>query len=108
VRELAEAVLGRQLDPAANFFDAGFTSILLLQMSAELTELLGRPVDALSLFHHPNLRALSSYLFGELVDRPVPVPSIADRSVRLARMGASRRQVRNWIQESANGADEVH
>ncbi|GIF62784.1 hypothetical protein Ais01nite_08190 [Asanoa ishikariensis] len=108
VRELAEAVLGRGLDPAANFFDAGFTSISLLQMSAELTELLGRPVDALSLFHHPNLRALSSYLFGEPAGRPAPAPSTPDRSDRLARMGASRRQVRNWIQESANGSGEAH
>ncbi|MEV4534075.1 AMP-binding protein [Asanoa sp. NPDC049518] len=108
VRELAESVLGRGLDPAANFFDAGFTSISLLQMSAELTELLGRPVEALSLFHHPNLRALSSYLFGEPVDRPAPAPSTTDRSDRLARMGASRRQVRSWIQESANGPSEAH
>ena len=106
VRELAESVLGRPLDPATNFFDAGFTSMSLLQMSAELSDLLGQPVEALSVFHHPNVRALSAYLFGQPADGPVRARqplSVADRSDRLARMRATRRQVRSWIQESATG-----
>lgn len=104
LRQLAESVLGRPLDPAANFFDAGFTSMTLLQLSAELSELLGRPVDALRLFQHPNLRALSAFLFGSTVEQPAAPPepevSFADRSDRLARMRASRREVRARIRES--------
>jgi non-ribosomal peptide synthetase component F/acyl carrier protein len=110
VRELAESVLGRALDPTTNFFDAGFTSVSLLQLSAELSDLLGRPVEALSLFHHPNLHALSADLFGEPDDGSTltePPPSVADRAERLARMQASRRQVRRWIQESAVGSDSA-
>ena len=111
LRQLAESVLGRPLDPATNFFDAGFTSVSLLQLSAELSDMLGRPVEALSLFDHPNLRALSTYLFGSPADgsaadgsaaRPgSPVPA-ASRSERVAQMGAHRRQVRTWIRESAD------
>jgi non-ribosomal peptide synthetase component F len=104
LRQLAESVLGRPLDPAANFFDAGFTSVTLLQLSAELSDMLRRPVDALSLFHHPNLRALSAFLIGAPVDQPPvspePAVSFADRSDRLARMRASRREVRARIRES--------
>ncbi|WP_433389469.1 AMP-binding protein [Micromonospora sp. KLBMP9576] len=107
LRQLAESVLGRPFDPAANFFDAGFTSVSLLRMSAELGDLLGRPVDAVSLFHHPNLRALGTFLFGPPEAAPAApdgaAVSVADRSDRLARMRASRRQVRTWIQESASG-----
>ncbi|HTF10596.1 MAG TPA: AMP-binding protein [Asanoa sp.] len=103
LRELAQSVLGHPLDPAANFFDAGFTSVSLLQMSAELTDMLGRPVAALNLFQHPNLRALSAFLFSPAEDgtgRRGQPASMADRADRLARMNATRRQARAWIQES--------
>jgi amino acid adenylation domain-containing protein len=104
LRELAESMLGRPLDPTTNFFDAGFTSISLLQLSAELTDMLGRPVEALSMFEHPNLRALSVFLFGPPAPQAPPpehpVPAV-DRSDRLARMRSTRQQVRTWIQDSA-------
>jgi non-ribosomal peptide synthetase component F len=104
LRHLAESVLGRPLDLATNFFDAGFTSTSLLQLTAELGDLLGRPVEALSVFNHPNLRALDAFLFG-LPARPAaraePAGLRSDRSDRVARVGASRRQVRTWIRTSA-------
>src|SRR5205085_12259251 len=55
-------VAGTRLEPDANFFDAGFTSLSLLQLSAELSAELERTVPPLALFQHPNLRALSSFL----------------------------------------------
>lgn len=98
VRQLAEWMLGRPLDPALNFFDAGFTSMSLVQMSAELSDALGRPVGALSLFRHPNLRALSTFLLGApedgVADRADAAVSVADRSDRLARILASTTAVR--------------
>jgi hypothetical protein len=105
LRDLAESMVGGPLDPTTNFFDAGFTSASLLQFTAELTAMLGRQIEALSVFERPNLRALSGYLFGTAPppQQPAPPPddSMADRSERLARMRSTRREVRAWIQESA-------
>lgn len=105
LRELAESVLGHPLDPAANFFDAGFTSASLLQLSAELSQLLGQPVAPVTMFSHPSLGALSAFLSGPAAAqaRPPAPPVPADqRPDGLARMRSSRRQVRTWIQESGS------
>lgn len=105
LQELAESMLGRPIDPATNFFDAGFTSISLLQMCAELTDLLGRPVEPLHVFERPNLESLSLFLFGPaqpdgVIRRPPADPTSAgDRAARLARMRTTRRQVRTQIKE---------
>lgn len=108
LQELAESMLGAPLDPTANFFDAGFTSISLLQLCAELTDLLGRPVEALRVFEHPNLVALSAFLFGapephEVAPPPGADPApAADRAARLARMRSIRQQVRGRMEELAS------
>lgn len=107
LRELAESVLGRPFDPAMNFFDAGFTSATLLHLSAELGQVLGRPVAPLSMFNHPNLGALTAFLFGSqavLTRSPAPPPD-DQRPEGLARMRSSRRQVRSWIQRSGGPPD---
>ena len=58
----AATILGHPVSPTANLFDAGFTSITLLQFGAELSTVLGRRLDPLMLFQHPNLRALAAAL----------------------------------------------
>jgi non-ribosomal peptide synthetase component F/acyl carrier protein/aryl carrier-like protein len=103
LRQLAESVLGRPLDPETNFFDAGFTSISLLQLSAELTDMVGRPVETLSLFDHPNLRALSGYLFGDAAAATAPPERPADRSDQVERMRSTRRQAKAWIHQEVVG-----
>lgn len=60
--DTAAAILGRPIPATVNFFDAGFTSITLLQFGAELSTVLGREVEPLSLFQHPNLRSLATAL----------------------------------------------
>ncbi|MER7169887.1 AMP-binding protein [Streptomyces mesophilus] len=62
LQDTAAAVLGRPVSETVNFFDAGFTSITLLQFGAELSTVLGRDVDPLLLFQRPNLRALAAAL----------------------------------------------
>lgn len=62
LQDTAAAVLGHPVSTTANFFDAGFTSITLLQFGAELSTVLGRRLEPLWLFQHPNLRALAAAL----------------------------------------------
>jgi aryl carrier-like protein len=50
--------------PDDNFFDLGARSVQLVQVSGQLTNLLGREVSVLSLFEHPTIRALARHLWG--------------------------------------------
>lgn len=102
VRRLAESMIGRPLDPATNFFDAGFTSVSLVQLSVELAELLGRPVEALSVFQHPNLGALGAFLH-QPEDVPAPRRPAGGPGAGTARMHDRRREIRARIRESLPG-----
>ncbi|KHL08946.1 non-ribosomal peptide synthetase component F [Mumia flava] len=115
--DTAASVLGRPVGPTANFFDAGFTSITLLRLGAELTAVLDRPVEPLWLFQHPNLRALASAL--ELVAAPEgeadttgragPAPRTqrdpARRRESPGRMRDTRRLARQRVRESREDTD---
>jgi non-ribosomal peptide synthetase component F/acyl carrier protein len=96
LRRLADSMLGRRLDPTTNFFDAGFTSVSLVQLSAELGELLGRPVEALTVFQHPNLSALAAFLHGP---RP-PQAQPAEPGDGRVEARDRRREIRARIRES--------
>jgi non-ribosomal peptide synthetase component F/acyl carrier protein len=102
LKRLAESMIGRTLDPATNFFDAGFTSVSLVQLSAELAELLGRPVEALSVFQHPNLGALGAFL-DKPKDEPAPRRPVVGPGDGAARMHDRRREIRARIRESMPG-----
>ncbi len=106
IRAVAEMVLGGPLDPRTNFFDAGFTSVSLLQLSVELSESLGQPVPALSLFRHPNLLALCQVLRGgrSASGRPRDGGPVGDAQPsngadRIARMRAERQRIRAYAWE---------
>jgi hypothetical protein len=85
------------LKESENFFDAGFTSMSLLQLSGVLTAELGREVSALDLFGNPNLAALATALFGG--EGAVPpqghTPSAPAMKARLVRMRADRERLTN-------------
>jgi hypothetical protein len=114
--DTAASVLGGPIGATTNFFDAGFTSITLLQFGAELGTVLGRPVEPLRLFQHPNLRALAAAL--ELDDRPaagtVPAAPAAPspgarpgpdrRRDGHARLRDARRRARERVRETGDGA----
>lgn len=55
---LAESILGKPLDVATNFFEAGFDSVTLLHFSAELSGLLQQEIPAIVMFRYPSLRRL--------------------------------------------------
>ena len=107
VGRLAAAVLGRPLEEAMNCFDAGFTSLSLLQPSAELSDLLQRPVEPLTLFQHPNLRALGAFLSGAGGDETTGTSAAArsrdGRAQRLDQMRARRHQARRWASRREDG-----
>lgn len=98
---VAEAVLGAPLDPTRNFFDAGFTSLSLLQLGAELSVLLHRPVEPLALFQHPNLRSLRAYLTqlpSDEFDRTQRAPRPrAKLTPVLDQLSSRRNDARRWI-----------
>jgi hypothetical protein len=57
-------ILGCRVGLDENFFDAGGTSLLLLEMNAELSKMLGRPLGWTDLFEHPTVRSLAARLSG--------------------------------------------
>ena len=61
---LWNGILGCRVGLDENFFDAGGTSLLLLEMNAELSKMLGRPLGWTDLFEHPSVRSLSAHLSG--------------------------------------------
>nr|WP_272926219.1 AMP-binding protein [Streptomyces sp. SID8379] len=113
LRDTAEEVLGHSVSPTANFFDAGFTSITLLQFGALLSTVLGRRLDPLLLFQHPNLRALAGAL--ERISHPRtesgdtrhagPAPRSLDEAGHqdsLARLRDARRRARLQARSSTD------
>lgn len=62
---LWQRVLGtRPAGPEQNFFELGATSMQMMRVHAALEKELGRDIDAVRLFRHPNLRALARFLDG--------------------------------------------
>jgi pyochelin synthetase len=53
------------LTPTDNFFDLGADSILIVEVHAELQQVLNRKFSVTDLFQYPSIRALSNYLDGQ-------------------------------------------
>ena len=71
-------VLGVEyLAPTDNFFDLGGDSILIVEVHAELLQVLDRKLSVTDLFQFPSIRALSNYLDGQ--GSQVTSSEIADR-----------------------------
>ncbi|WP_315093400.1 AMP-binding protein [uncultured Cellulomonas sp.] len=93
VLRVAERVGGRRLDPDVTFFAAGLTSVMLLQLIAELEQELRQPVSVVLPFEHPTPRALADRLGRGVVDQigrtgdGRPAGDTADAQRRQARRG---------------------
>ena len=64
IAALWSRILGCGVGLDDNFFDAGGSSLLLLEVNAELSKLVGRPLEWTELFEHPTVRSLASSLSG--------------------------------------------
>ena len=64
IASLWSRILGCRVGLDDNFFDAGGNSLLLLEVNAELSKLVDRPLEWTELFEHTTVRSLASSLSG--------------------------------------------
>ncbi len=64
IATLWSRILGCQVGLDENFFDAGGSSLHLLEVNAELSRMLGKPLEWTELFEHPTVRSLAGRLAG--------------------------------------------
>ncbi|HZR34010.1 MAG TPA: amino acid adenylation domain-containing protein [Nevskia sp.] len=62
VTEAWRGVLGREVSPQVNFFDAGGTSLLLVELQSRLEVVFGRRIALAELFAHPSIAAMRTLL----------------------------------------------
>ncbi|WP_320068798.1 non-ribosomal peptide synthetase [Micromonospora sp. RTGN7] len=99
IEETIRGVLGRPIGPDENFFDAGLTSLALVQLHEVSTRELATALPVTAMFAYPNLRAMRRYLSGGEAAAPaVPVRS-AGGAVR--RVGNARRELRKRIRSES-------
>ncbi|GIJ72700.1 hypothetical protein Voc01_076170 [Virgisporangium ochraceum] len=94
---LMREVLGTDIGPDDNFFEAGLTSIGLLNLHARLGESFRSGLPVTELFTHPNLRSLAGLLDAR-EEGAEPSPPGRRPSAPRSRTADERRQVRRWIE----------
>ena len=65
LKQVIQELLGRLPDPKEGFFEAGFDSLLAVELARRLEVRLGRSVPVAHVFDHPSIEALSRFLTGE-------------------------------------------
>ncbi|EKF18443.1 non-ribosomal peptide synthetase [Nitratireductor pacificus] len=89
IARLWEEVLGtRDIGPEQNFFDLGGTSMQLMRVHAALEQALGRTIDVVAVFEHPNIASLARFL-DAAPDATAAAPSIGMRAA-LRKKGMSQ------------------
>lgn len=78
------------VDPSAPFADCGFNSLLAVELAADLSRWLGRPINPTIAWNYPTPAALSRYLVSEVRDsektRAMPTLDVARLSEQEAEM----------------------
>lgn len=62
--EMLDVPLAR-IDPDATFADHGMSSVMAVELSADLEDLLGRSVVPTVAYEYPTIRSLAAFLSGE-------------------------------------------
>jgi yersiniabactin nonribosomal peptide synthetase len=100
IERAIRGVIGRSIGKDENFFDAGLTSLALVQLHQVSTRELADPFPVTVMFAYPNLRALRRYLIeGESVAPTVVNPAVDGG--RLRRIGNARRELRKRIRSES-------
>ncbi|RQX01380.1 condensation domain-containing protein [Micromonospora inaquosa] len=99
--DLIAGVIGRQIGLDEHFFEAGLTSMRLLQVHALLADAMPNPPPATAFFAHPTVRQVSALLAGaDAAAGPVvPLRSAAG----LGSAGDRRRAVRTQLNQDRKG-----
>lgn len=92
--DIVRDVSGFDIGADANFFEAGLTSELLLQVQRQVVIRLGREVAVPVLFKYPTRRSLARHLCGAAVALPEP-PRV--QTMPGWPVAQSRRELRNRI-----------
>ncbi|CAN5240699.1 N/A [soil metagenome] len=87
-------ILGSQVGLDENFFDAGGSSLQLLEVAAELSRLLGKPLDSTELFEHTTVRSLAAKLAG--TKNSAPLTQVQERA-RLQRAAFGRQRLAKGV-----------
>lgn len=100
IRRAWEEVLQRScIDPSANFFDVGGTSLLALKLRQRIERDTLTPVQLAELYRFPTIRSLAGHLGGS-ADGPVPATerrSVSHRATRRRRLHAAWHEVRQTL-----------
>jgi amino acid adenylation domain-containing protein len=71
LRDIVVSVLGRDsIRPEDNFFDLGASSLDLIRIHAKLVEAFGPVLTAVDLFGHPNIKAVTAKIDGDVDSAP--------------------------------------
>ncbi|NUT32234.1 MAG: acyl carrier protein [Hamadaea sp.] len=100
IESTIRAVLGRAIGPDENFFEAGLTSLALVQLHEVSTRASTIAMPVTALFAHPNLRALRRFLSTGRAQETTRGP----RAAGARRIGAARRDLRKRIRSESEPA----
>lgn len=94
----ARRVIGRSIGQDENFFEAGLTSLMLVELHKISTASLVEPFPLTTLFAYPNLRTLRRFLAGEST-APGDRPRSTDGD-RVRRRGGARSELRKQLRRN--------
>jgi len=91
IAKIVADVLGHeQVDPTANYFHLGATSVHLVRIAAQVRQIIGREVPVIELFRHPSVTALTALLSKAEAPRNGTPPGDAEARARIEARRAAR------------------
>ena len=77
---LVREVIGTDVAPTENFFEAGLSSVTLVRLHAVLNERLATDLPVTAMFEYPNLAALARFVATGAPERPAALVTAAGRT----------------------------
>jgi acyl-CoA synthetase (AMP-forming)/AMP-acid ligase II/acyl carrier protein len=102
---LVREVIGTDVAPTENFFEAGLSSVTLVRLHAVLNERLATDLPVTAMFEYPNLAALARFVATGAPERPAALVTAAGRTPGDGH-AERRRQMRQRIHHELGGGHE--